>query len=298
MQVQESTPLHCLAFQLPRAVLSRNLVRLTSHEPALSPMCFKPDGSVDKNTDFAMQFPTSLGKDICSKRAAFVGGTLISVEGDGNCLTRAMSVVCYGNEANHAALRVLYTGVVITNKDLHDFIPDFNKQKYMSEHFSPGGAWGSNVELEALGRALSLTIFVIYDHRDSAVVEICRYGPAACCLAYHDDNHYDVIGFRCHRVGVSDPQIHSAVAFKEKVEIRPPKKRCVSENEAQQHEINFDAWRAREGFTTTAPETGKPGSSDQWMGQWHPLHDAADDDIKVEIDVSSKRVRDGEMEEE
>ena len=62
------------------------------------------------------------------------------------------------------------------------------------------GVWGTHVELEALGRLMSLSIWLITD-RDGALdnspvaLEICNYGSTACCLAYHDGNHYDVIAW-------------------------------------------------------------------------------------------------------
>ena len=95
-------------------------------------------------------------------------------------------------------MRALYTGYVLGDSTLHAFVPDFTPLSYIRRHLepTPDGDWGGNVELEAVARALRLTVFLITDEKINCVVEVCRHGNTACCLTYKRTNHYDVVGFR------------------------------------------------------------------------------------------------------
>eukprot|EP01017_Pseudomicrothorax_dubius_P044809 TRINITY_DN7625_c0_g2_i1.p1 TRINITY_DN7625_c0_g2~~TRINITY_DN7625_c0_g2_i1.p1 ORF type:complete len:187 (-),score=37.27 TRINITY_DN7625_c0_g2_i1:382-942(-) len=111
------------------------------------------------------------------------------VEGDGNCLFRAVSDQLEGNEANHRKYRVQAFEYLAENPQ--EFMPyidtdttswdDYLKQIYKD------GEWGDNVELQALSQKL-LYNFVIH-MRDAPPVIIQNFESMApdrtLHLAYH-----------------------------------------------------------------------------------------------------------------
>jgi len=181
-------------FQLPRQAIEERLRVLTPAKPLFNPAYFTAEGSSNKELQGRSQIP----EWIVRRRAHAVGGEYIPVQGDGNCLARAFSVILYGHEEHHAIIRAMYTGYVLADTSLHQFIPDFTPHSYIRQQLEPVplGQWGGNVELEAIARALRLTVFLITDHRDNCVIEVCRHGNTACCLTFKRQNHYDAVGFR------------------------------------------------------------------------------------------------------
>jgi len=180
-------------FQLPRHTLAAMLSTLD--QTTISPLFFNADGSINSDCAFARRFTFSLGLLICCKRSIAVGGVVVQVQGDGNCLARALSVALYGNEGSYETIRLLYAGGVLCCPELQAFVPDFERRRYIADHFPGGPAWGGNVELDAISRIFGLNVFLITDSRTCAVVEVCRHGHIGICLLYHGRNHYDLLGF-------------------------------------------------------------------------------------------------------
>jgi len=270
------------AYQLPRSVMMAALATLGPSRPSMPHGCHHDNGSVNVDYEHAKDFPYTMGAVVCARRADYIGARLVFTEPDGNCMTRAMSVVCYGTEENHATMRIIYTSVVLTSPDIQAFIPGFDRTLYMNDHFTPGRAWGGNVELEALGRALGLSIFLIQDHRDVPVIEVCNHGSASCCLAYRGGNHYDVIGFPApvpelqgRAQGLHPPQnfwvAHPPENFMAPLEnIAPPgellgsKKPPPSTSKVEATPpsyIKFEEWRAIHGYSRS--DTVSPSEDEQ-----------------------------------
>ena len=182
-----------LVFQVHRHRLMYILSGITANSPRIPSVCYASDGTVDQASRYAMQFDLPLSLLICRERAQSVGAQVLSVLGDGNCLARAFSVVLYGHEDAHSSLRGLYTGFILGNPELQSFVPGFTARQYLLSNIVPG-TYAGNVELEALGRATGMTIFLLTDHPTRPVFEVCNNGMGACCLSYRSGNHYDVVG--------------------------------------------------------------------------------------------------------
>jgi len=211
-RMQAVPPRSQVIFQVPRGTMAAILSALTATVPDVSAF-YNTDGTINSSSAFARRFSFFLGLLICCKRAQQIGGVIVQVEGDGNCLARAISVVLYGHENQYTDVRLLYCGGVLCNPELQAFVPDFERRRYIADHFPGGRAWGGNVELDAIGRIFGLTVFLITDIQHSPVIEVCRHGQVAICLAYRGSNHYDLLGFPAESGTVV--QISSVMAFAE-----------------------------------------------------------------------------------
>jgi len=147
------------------------------------------------------------GYACCQMRATSVGASVLRVSGDGNCLARAFSMVLFNNDEHQVNLRFLYTGFVLAEPSLQAFIDGFNHRAYFATNVVPGLNWGGHVELIALARASLLTVFLLTDQADCPYIEVGRFGTAACVLAYHGRNHYDVVGYPQGRAAAVLPSI-------------------------------------------------------------------------------------------
>jgi len=173
---------------------------------------------------FVFQLPTRVWEDLlrrispatgaglsgyacCQLRATSVGASVLRVPGDGNCLPRAFSMVLFNSDEHHVNLRFLYTGFVLAEPSLQAFIDGFDHRAYFSTNVVPGLNWGGHVELIALARASRLTVFLLTDQPDSPYIEVGRFGTAACVLAYHGRNHYDVVGYPQGRAAAVLPTV-------------------------------------------------------------------------------------------
>ena len=115
------------------------------------------------------------------------------IKGDGNCLFRAISDQVSGTEDMHTALRSLSVEFMRSHsEDFQPFIEDdADFQGYLTK-MSSLGAWGGNLELQALSMELQVNINI---HRlNEPVWEIMNFtDQRSIHLSYHDGDHYNSV---------------------------------------------------------------------------------------------------------
>ena len=115
------------------------------------------------------------------------------INGDGNCMFRAISDQISGAEDMHLELRNLSVDYMRDNSDdFQPFIEDDEEfNSYMQKMTNPG-TWGGNLELQALSMALQVNINI---HRlNEPVWEIINFNDKRSIhLSYHDGDHYNSV---------------------------------------------------------------------------------------------------------
>lgn len=119
------------------------------------------------------------------------------VEGDGNCLFRAVSDQLEGTEKDHKKYRTLAAEYIIKNKDYFQMflLEDENIDKYIA-HLCEDGSWGGHFEMVALSDILNVKFCIHAKDKELVVVkshEGKHKDARVLHLAYHMGEHYSSI---------------------------------------------------------------------------------------------------------
>ncbi|KAH8739387.1 cysteine protease [Cryptosporidium ryanae] len=84
-----------------------------------------------------------------------------SIEGDGNCLFRAISFQLYETDEYHEIIRSFCMDIVEINKNSYSsFMSDYpNVESYINEKRKPG-VWGDNIEIQAMSELYHIPIYI------------------------------------------------------------------------------------------------------------------------------------------
>lgn len=148
------------------------------------------------------------------------GLSIREVEGDGNCLFRAVSDQLLGTESQHEHYRQLSVSQMLAHReDYEPFIEDdANFDEYMSK-MRKSATWGGNLELQALSIALKVNIRIHI--LDSPLWEIMNFDLSSQTihLSFHDGDHYNSVRLQTDNTGEAASQIpHSLQSVRTKEE--------------------------------------------------------------------------------
>lgn len=115
------------------------------------------------------------------------------VEGDGNCLFRAVADQLEGDEALHEKYRVLAADQILANKAYYSMFveEDYDFDLYITSIYE-NGTWGGEFELVALSEVLAVKFYI---HRKDGTIFSVRSSNLKAFkknvhLAYFIDHHY------------------------------------------------------------------------------------------------------------
>ena len=118
------------------------------------------------------------------------------VESDGNCQFRAVSHQLYGSTQHHATIRSTAIAYLDLERDYFaQFVIDgLEKFDEYLQHQSKNGAWGDDVELQAVSEIYSRPIEIYaYANTPLRTFHEMSNGRAPLRLAYHGGSHYNSI---------------------------------------------------------------------------------------------------------
>jgi hypothetical protein len=157
-------------------------------------------GSVVSLTESEIEREAERDRDFI-KRMAACGMTIVPIEGDGNCLFRAVSYQLYLHENNHAILRKQCVEHLKLHRDRFEMFCDKNFDEHIEE-MSKLGSWGDDMEIRALEEILD-RIICIYSadtpdlnrpinqiFEESSILS----DSVPLKLSYHGSNHYNSVG--------------------------------------------------------------------------------------------------------
>lgn len=124
---------------------------------------------------------------------------MIEIEGDGNCLFRAVSHQLFLNEDHHEELRQRCVEHLIAHKERFAvFCPD-DFDSYM-DSMGQLGTWGDDLEIRALEEIIDRSIRIYSSESADPTVPINNLeeesqlkNVTALSLSYHGQNHYNSI---------------------------------------------------------------------------------------------------------
>lgn len=142
------------------------------------------------------------------------------VEGDGNCLFRAVSDQLLGTESQHDHYRQLSVSQMLAHReDYEPFVEDdADFEEYISK-MRKSAIWGGNLELQALSIALMVNIRIHI--LDSPLWEIMNFDLSSQTihLSFHDGDHYNSVRLQTDDTGEAARQIpHSLQSVRTKEE--------------------------------------------------------------------------------
>jgi hypothetical protein len=111
------------------------------------------------------------------------------VDGDGNCLFRAISHQLYGSDRSHLQLRSQAVDYIQKNQD--DFTPFLEEplSKYVAR-MSKSGVYGGNLELVALSKVMNLNIVIYQSQSDPLVIQSPQSSDKTIYIIYYSYEHY------------------------------------------------------------------------------------------------------------
>jgi hypothetical protein len=111
------------------------------------------------------------------------------IDGDGNCLFRAISHQLYGSDRSHLQLRSQAVDYIQRNAD--DFTPFLEEpiSKYVAR-MSKSGVYGGNLELVALSKLLNLNIVIYQSQSDPLVIQSPQSSDKTIYIIYYSYEHY------------------------------------------------------------------------------------------------------------
>ena len=132
--------------------------------------------------------------DDAMKRA---GMKIHEVDGDGNCLFRAVSFQAYGSENKHKIVRKKCLQYIGLEKEYFaNFIP--GGLDYIDEYIakkSKDGSWGDDIEIQAMSeiydRSVEIYAYEITPMRTFHETKKNKNAPFR--LSYHGKNHYNAV---------------------------------------------------------------------------------------------------------
>mmetsp|Transcript_18838 Transcript_18838/g.26521 ORF Transcript_18838/g.26521 Transcript_18838/m.26521 type:complete len:779 (-) Transcript_18838:102-2438(-) len=125
------------------------------------------------------------------------GLEMVVVEGDGNCLFRAVSLQIFGDTESHMDVRLRCLDFMAKNEDhFSQFVVDEPFQEYLSRKRF-GGVHGNNPELQAISELYNRPIEVFVPEDGATPINIFhaeyKTSDAPIRLSYHDGNHYNAV---------------------------------------------------------------------------------------------------------
>lgn len=126
------------------------------------------------------------------------------VQGDGNCMFRAIADQLYGNEMYHKELRKFAMQYILQEKEyFQDYIINGNVEEYV-EYKSKDGVWGDNIELQAFRELYDIPIEIYVCSKEPLKtgleanpqnkeyhIYLSKFRPIR--LSYHGRSHYNSI---------------------------------------------------------------------------------------------------------
>lgn len=172
----------------------------------------KEEGTIEVNENFEEETDDAIARSAealqaeIEKERRFIealarkGLHVIEIEGDGNCLFRAISHQLYLNEDHHEALRRQCVEHLVYHKKRFSLFCTEDFEEHVKE-MSKVGIWGDELEIRALEEIIDRTIRIYSS--DSPVAdkaintnfeeESLLKGVTPIYLAYHGLNHYNSI---------------------------------------------------------------------------------------------------------
>ncbi|CAG5125883.1 unnamed protein product [Candidula unifasciata] len=130
------------------------------------------------------------------------------IEGDGNCLFRALSKGIYGSEKYHKAMRMFIVNLIGTNKSkFAQFVDDEDVEEHINR-MCKDGCWATTCEIYAAATLLQRDIFMLTpDHMNekyswllfqpvfkiNEALSVANTHPCYITLCNTNGNHYDRI---------------------------------------------------------------------------------------------------------
>jgi hypothetical protein len=164
-----------------------------------------------RRSSFPAQFRGRASEDIFVDRMEFIGLHVVEVEGDGNCLFRAISHQMHMHEDHHSDLRK--SCVKHMDKYRTRFAPfcPINFDDHLRHMMKPT-TWGDDLEIRALEEILDRVI-VIYSAESKEYVpiplktnfeeQLLLKGISPIILSYHGQSHYNSVFDQKHSLPLS-----------------------------------------------------------------------------------------------
>jgi hypothetical protein len=124
---------------------------------------------------------------------------VIEIDGDGNCLFRAISHQVYLNEDHHEELRARVVDHLLAHQQRFALFCETDFHAYIQE-LRQLGTWGDELEIRALEELIDRHIYIYSSDSPTPTVPIhCDEASTAAAavtplkLSYHGQNHYNSI---------------------------------------------------------------------------------------------------------
>ena len=127
----------------------------------------------------------------CQRRVEEWGVEVVEVEGDGNCLFRAVAEQLHGREHQHELYRHLPVEYIRENES--HFSPFLDEDETFPEYvesMTESGTWGGHFELLALSRRLRVHFLICYLDRPPFLMAE-EPEPNLVIHLFHHLPHYD-----------------------------------------------------------------------------------------------------------
>ena len=118
----------------------------------------------------------------------------IEIEGDGNCLFRAILYYLVADDSSHSELRTLICDHIINNRTSYTAVVPNNDVDLYVEELLHDGTWGDHLELFIASSLLSFN-FRIYKSKSLEIYYEHENSPnyATIFLEYENRNHFNAL---------------------------------------------------------------------------------------------------------
>lgn len=121
------------------------------------------------------------------------GKKIHRIEGDGNCVFRAISHQLYGTEDHHFLLRQVTMDYLILNREEFENFVSSGNLNYHVSHYRQSGRWVGHLEIAALARIYNVTIHVYTAGGPIIVNEEAKDKRGDIFISYHNERHYNSV---------------------------------------------------------------------------------------------------------
>ena len=201
---QTSSPSHSnpCSYTTPSGT-SSSAQSLSSDHHAVSPTNSRSKSLRIKKFHRRQSFPSSKNATVLStfeERMASIGLHVIEVEGDGNCLYRAVAHQFFLDESRHEEIRAKVTKHLQKHKDRFKPFIDGDYDDYVVEQME-SGTWGDDIEIKVIEEIYDRRV-VIYDSESGGPLQpmntnFDEEGDADAVqpivLSYHGQMHYNSV---------------------------------------------------------------------------------------------------------
>ncbi|SCM17584.1 OTU-like cysteine protease, putative [Plasmodium berghei] len=119
-----------------------------------------------------------------------------SIRADGNCLFRVVSDQLYNTEENYKEIRKKVVEHLEKNEDKYmNFIEYDESYKSYIERISTDGAWGGQLELQAIGEIFNINILIYQENGYMLEIKINSNDSNCIQLHYTSNEHYNSVRF-------------------------------------------------------------------------------------------------------